>query len=178
MKNVSKTSGGVGVADRLRAGFTLMEINLVLLLFSVAITGLLGIMPVGLKQGNLALSDTICETFAENVLGQIQGNAAEMTDWKDWESEARFRDEVMKGVRVDGNQIDCGGDEELSSNGMYLDMPRINLGYRLEITRVKHPVDFGGRLYRASIWVTDSKGGKPYDRTPFVVDMAYTGVAP
>lgn len=174
-----------------RAGFTLVEINLVLLLFAVAITGLLGILPVGLKQGSLAMSDTICETFAENVLGQLRGNASELYDWRDWQSEDDFIDAVLSGVKVDGNSIDIGDKNEINADGSYLGMPRINLSYALEIEKVGKSAlsvkdigdrsipewDFGNKYYRATIWVTDSKGGDPKARSPLVADFVYMGEA-
>lgn len=158
-------------------GFTLIEINLVLLLFAGAIMGLLGLIPVGLKQGSMATSDTTCEAFAENVLGRIEGSARTITDYSVWRDRDRFASELLKGVSVDGQSIAEGGDE-VFGNGSYLGVPRANISYRLDISEVDESFSFRTKLYKAAIWVTDSKGASPRDNSPYVVYMAYTGVVP
>lgn len=73
-----------GAKRRLRAGFTLMEVNIALLVMAVGLVGLLSLFPVGLRQGDTATSDTTESAFADLVLNGMHANAQMVTNWNDW----------------------------------------------------------------------------------------------
>ena len=80
------------------AGFTLMEINLVLFLFGAGVTAMLGIFPVGLRQAQFAVSDSVQVGFATRVLSSLESNAALMCkagDSADWNNTTAFTDAVL-----------------------------------------------------------------------------------
>ncbi len=152
------------------AGFTLIEISMVLLLFATAIGGLLSFFPVGLRQERSAIADSAQTMFALNVLGQIEANAAILT-WEEWDSDKNF----IKDIKVGGESLKLNDDTKVDN---YL-INRKSIKYRLEIFKVKAPYnDFKGRIKRAVIWVTDNRDGKPKDNAPFSVDLFYMGTPP
>ena len=67
-----------------KAGFTLMEVNIALLIMAVGLMGLLALFPVGLRQGDSATSDTTEAAFADLVLNAMRANAQMVTNWTDW----------------------------------------------------------------------------------------------
>ena len=140
-------------------GFTLIEVCLVMLIFGVAVSSLMALFPVSLRQGTLAVSDSVVSAFGDSVMNSLAGVASSMQgekDWKYWKDEETFRKTIVKGVLVDtrGNPK---GDEELhwsvKKNGKYTPKEeyevtdylglsrmannsksgRINIRYRLEI---------------------------------------------
>ena len=64
-----------------RAGFTLMEVNIALLIMAVGLLGLFSLFPVGLRQSDAATSDTSEAAFADLVLNAMRSNAQMVTNW-------------------------------------------------------------------------------------------------
>ena len=81
-------------------GFTLIEVNLAILLVATGMLTLLALFPLGLRQNEEAIMDTHEAMFATHVLSGLEGNAlsADMMDWSIWNDPGRFRSEVCKGV--------------------------------------------------------------------------------
>lgn len=177
------------------AGFTLIEISLVLLLFGSAVGGLLSFFSVGLRQENSAMSDTVQSMFAFDVLGQIEAKAAEINDLSIWNSEKSIKSKLQnnltvgtnsKKIKFTGIYKGIGNDDKFADKSFDMselleDYPkeRSYIRYNLDIVEVRNPVDFGKdgspRLWRVSIWVTDRRDAIPTDNTPFIVDLAYQG---
>jgi hypothetical protein len=63
-----------------------MEVNVALLVLAVGLIGLFSLFPVGLRQSDLATSDTAQAAFAETVFNAMRANAALTTSWGDWAS--------------------------------------------------------------------------------------------
>ena len=64
-----------------RSGFTLMEVNIALLIVGVGLMGVMALFPVGLRQGDSASSDTTQAAFADLVLNAMRANAQMVTNW-------------------------------------------------------------------------------------------------
>jgi type II secretory pathway pseudopilin PulG len=64
-----------------RGGFTLMEVNIALLIMAIGILGLFSLFPVGLRQSEAASSDTVQASFADLVLNAMRSNAQMVTNW-------------------------------------------------------------------------------------------------
>ncbi len=144
-------------------GFTLIEVCLVMLIFGVAVSSLMALFPVSLRQGTLAVSDSVVSAFGDSVMNSLAGVASSMQkeeDWKYWKDEDTFRKTIVKDVFIDTRGNNPKGDEQLhwvvKKNGKYTPKDeyevddylglskkannsksgRINLRYRLEIEAV------------------------------------------
>ena len=189
-----------------RKGFTLIEVCLVMLIFGVAVSSLMALFPVSLRQGTLAVSDSVVSAFGDSVMNSLAGVASSMQkeeDWKYWKDEKTFRTTVVKGVKIDtsgdpkGNQQVRVGVEESVTD--YLGLAkmsdnsksgRINIRYRLDIEVVARKstdlngntkvIDepYGKRLYRAILHVTDNPSLSVDNGTVFVTYLAYLGEVP
>lgn len=176
------------IFSKSKAGFTLAEVNMVMLIFGIAITALMSLFPVGLRQGSQATSDTIQCTFAEYVLNSIQANASEITDWSVWADEKTFRKEVIKGIKLDGKNLECHTGHDAKDKNGYSEIDKYLTGssspegfirYRLDIRRPISPSrDLKNRLYQITVWATDNRNGYPTDAPAYVTDVVYLGVTP
>lgn len=167
----------------IKKGFTLVEVCLVMMIFGIAVTSMMALFPVGLRQGNMAVSDSVVTMFGDYVMNSLAANAAEMTDWADWESESAFKKEVVAGIKVDkgggpgsGEQLDGSGNVKKIDD--YLGIPKSHIKYKLLFSKVTDPEDFGGRLYRAVLRVTDNKNGDIDNGMVFVTYFVYGGEIP
>ena len=70
--------------ERRTTGFTLIEVLLAMLLFSVGFFALFGIFPHALNQNKRSMDVTKAALFAESVNAGIQGNAMNITSWSVW----------------------------------------------------------------------------------------------
>ncbi len=188
-------------------GFTLIEVCLVMLIFGVAVSSLMALFPVSLRQGTLAVSDSVVSAFGDSVMNSLAGVASTMQkeeDWNYWKDEAKFKKAIVKGVNVDtsgnpkGNQpVKVGVEESVTD---YLGLAkksdnsksgRINIRYKLDIEVVAMKSTdlngntkiiaepYGKRLYRAILHVTDNPSTSLENNgTVFVTYLAYLGEVP
>ena len=64
--------------------FTLIEVLLALLLFSVGFFALFGLFPKALQQNKRSMDVTRVSLFAETVVAGVQANALTVPDWATW----------------------------------------------------------------------------------------------
>ncbi len=160
-----------------RGGFSLVEINLVLLIVGVGLVALLGLFPVGLRQAGQASTDTATALFADDVLNTLAAEAATLTNWTDW---VEFDKKVLDGARVGGSPIKAGGAEQTIKN--YLGEKNIVIRYQLTLAKVGNDANlrpyFGGRLWRASIRAIDREQGTLANAPYYCTDFVFTGHLP
>ena len=183
-----------------RKGFTLIEVCLVMLIFGVAVSSLMALFPVSLRQGTAAVSDSVVSAFGDSVMNSLAGVASSMQkegDWKYWKNEKTFRDTIVKGVKVDTSGDNLAGNKGLVIGEGKVDdylglgrmadnskSGRITIRYRLEIDVVSKTVSgkkvepYGKRLYRAILHVTDNPSLDLDNGTVFVTYLAYLGEVP
>ncbi len=159
-----------------QGGFTLVEINLVLLLVGIGLVALLGLFPVGLRQAGLATGDTVQALFADRVLNTLQARASEITDWAKW---VNFNNEVLDGVSIDGKKIVAYEDRKIDD---YLGTGSA-IRYRLEFHEVAAPdslkaYGFGGRLRRATIRVSEREASILTNAPVYCTDFVFMGSPP
>jgi len=65
-------------------GFSLVEVNLAILLVGVGLFALFALFPRGLQESDMAVQDTHEAMFANAVISAIEGCAADITDWDEW----------------------------------------------------------------------------------------------
>jgi len=88
-------------------GFSLIEVNIALLVVSIGLAALLGLFPVGMRESMLASSDTTQALFATRILNAVHANAGAITTWKDWQ-DATLK-EFVAGITVDGQNLKADG---------------------------------------------------------------------
>ncbi|MDD5706107.1 MAG: prepilin-type N-terminal cleavage/methylation domain-containing protein [Kiritimatiellae bacterium] len=161
-------------AERSR-GFTLVEINLALLIVGVGLISLLGLFPVGLRQANMATADCAQAMFADQVLNMLHANATTMTNWARWKS--NFNNDILDQVRVSGATIVVGVPATIDN---YLGIENNVISYRLTFESVEKPIDFKGYVMRARIQV----GNRPHtemavtNSPTYCSDFVYMGSVP
>ena len=178
-------------------GFTLIEVCLVMLIFGVAVSSLMALFPVSLRQGTQAVSDSVVSAFGDSVMNSRAGVASSMqgeADWATWKSESKFKTAIIKGVKVDTSGDNPKGDQKgqlrvgvedkiedylgLGKKANNSKSGRINIRYKLYIAPVNQPDNYGGRLYRAILYVTDNPSLDLDYGTIFVTYLAYLGEVP
>ncbi len=180
----------------MKKGFTLIEVCLVLLLFGVAVTSLMALFPVSLRQGNMAVSDSMATTFADYVLNALAANAAgeAMKNPDKWKDAGTFEECMLgKGGNSDVSNpilIDVGGgpgtgvrlavgDHKIEK---YLGMERTVIRYSLAFdrdTRFGEENFEAWKLYRATLRVTDNPAVRNADGGAlFITYFAYLGEVP
>jgi Tfp pilus assembly protein PilV len=63
-----------------REGFSLVELSLALFAVSLALLGVFGLFPSGMKAARHAQEDTICALFATEIFDSIRAEAADASD--------------------------------------------------------------------------------------------------
>lgn len=168
-----------------KSGFTLIEINLVLLIVGVALVSLMGLFPVGLREADAAASDTEQAMFAERLLSTVQAKANSMTNAVTWDNESTFINKLnislLNAVKSSytSKSIEIGTTKTLSN---YPDEKKF-MKYKLVVKKVT-PRDMGItvdddkfiRLYRATVWVSNRKAGDLDNNTPYSTYLFYKGV--
>ena len=167
----------------MKKGFTLIEVCLVMVVFGVAVSSLMALFPVSLRQGNMAVSDSVVTTFADGVMNKLAANAAEMKDWNDWRLKNNFTSRIADGLEAEGMTITRlrDGDGYYYYEGEaddYLGVKKSYIHFRLKFHQVTTPEDYGGRLYRATLRVTDVRSASWTSAAVFVTYFGYMGEVP
>ena len=90
-----------------KSGFSLIEVNMAVLIIGVGLLVVFGLFPAGLREGENGISDTQCALFAEAVLEGLRSEAChnESLVWTGWENIEDFKTNFI--VHVD-NAGDSG----------------------------------------------------------------------
>ncbi len=77
--------------SRLTAAFSLIEVNLAILLLAVGLFGLLSLFPLGLQESKQNVSDTYEAMFADHIFNSFQGRASMVSNWNEWTNDVSFK---------------------------------------------------------------------------------------
>jgi uncharacterized protein (TIGR02598 family) len=171
MKRITKNGSAIHPMRTKRAGFSLVEINLTLLIVGVGLVALLSLFPVGLRQAGLATADTVQAVFADRVLNTLHAKACQITNWTDW---VAFESKVLQGASIDGSAIKANREEIITP---YLNVTDSAIRYRLTFQTVDAP-HFKGRLKRAAIQVSERAEGDLTRATIYCTDFVFQGPPP
>jgi len=131
-------------------GFSLVEVNLAVMLVALGLLVLFSLFPAGLSQGERAHTDTQAALFASFVMDTIRANASGMT-WAQWGgNENAFRTDVLNntlGVVHTGKNAIAGAITFPPGSGNHVK-------YMLAVDPVPNSL-----LWGASLWVWGSKYG-------------------
>ena len=70
-----------------KSGFSLIEVNMAVLIIGLGLLVLFGLFPAGLQEGDNGIVDTHCALFAETVLEGLRDevhNNPDLLDWTKW----------------------------------------------------------------------------------------------
>ena len=135
--------------SRSKHGFTLMEVNIALLVIAVGLTSLLSLFPVGLRESNIATANTVQTAAASYIFARLHDNA----DNNDWGNQPESV--IGKGFNYNNETKLFSGSDASAFDGT-------PVRYKLKIGKVP---DYGGFLYYAQLRVSDRKTGD-MDREP------------
>ena len=152
------------------SGFSLIEVNLAIMIVAVGLLALFALFPLGLRESEAGIADTQEAMFADTVLSALEGNALAMTNWSHWDSTDAFQagissnlpyPEVFLQKNPDGAQL-----EYPSESGKYI-------RYYLEVDRLKQ--DDPSR-WRANLRVMAGEYGNFKNASVFYTEFIYLGM--
>ncbi len=167
---ISKTSS----LRHKRAGFTLIEVSLAVLVLGLGLMVAFGLFPAGVRQNEESTADTRAALFADYVLNGMQANAATVTNWSEWDAEKGVG--YLRILGKDGHpaclNADSAGKPGLTGvqnvspvNGEPVEWPASTgqdpkpmLRYRLTMS-----ADSGNHVYTAMLEVKDLNDGSDFD---------------
>jgi len=91
-----------------KAGFTLVEVCLAVLVIGIGLLSVFSLFPSGLRAVEDDKNDTRCGLFAETVLNGMRGNAASITNWDDWCDGAGTVADLSANVLATGVDVKTG----------------------------------------------------------------------
>lgn len=156
------------------SGFSLMEVNLAILVVALGMLTLFALFPAGLKQVETAQATTQEAMFAGHVLSSLRGNAMRIVNASDWSDIARFRDRVVADISGSGTVRHGIGIETVQFPAGL--QPPQYIRYLLDIS------DAGNDLRMVSLWCRSGEYGAtdlPTFRTgasKYYTELFYTGM--
>ena len=166
------------LSDKNRAAFSLIEVNMALLVVTIGLAALLGLFPVGLRESSLASADTTEAIFATRVLNAIQANASDIKTWSEWTSDAA----LLRNIEIDGEAVKAGGTQLLENyGGVEGSVIRYQLSIgdiestsgRDDAGAVVNVGSTGGRVRYASIRVSDNRHSQISNNTVYYTEFRY-----
>ena len=155
-----------------RGGFTLIEVNLAILLIATGMLVLLALFPQGMHENEEAIKDTHESMFAAHILSGLEGNALSqrMMDWDVWITEDSFRAEICREV----NPVDGVNTWDRRVDGViWPDSTESRIRYRLQVAPVE---DTGNRLWTANLQVKSGVYGDfEAEVRSYVTSFVYLG---
>lgn len=82
----------------LRRGFSLIEVNMAILVVAGGLLTLFALFPAGLRMSTMSLADMRHSMFTAEVFARMQANAASITDPSTWMNPQPFWDAICKGT--------------------------------------------------------------------------------
>lgn len=167
-----------------KRGFSLVEVNLAIMLVALGMLVLFSLFPAGLSQGARAHADTQAALFGGYVLNTIRANAARMT-WADWDPNAvsmiGFADIVLNDSRV-LNSYDGGNGMELTGGSAVSEDEEFPIDSGNYIRYVLDIQPINDRLWAVSLWVRGGRYGPSNAETFqnrskwFYTELFYSGM--
>ena len=175
---------------RIRSGFSLVEVNLAILLVALGMLALFGLFPAGLREGELALTDTHAALFADYVLSGIEANASTMTVWNAWGDIGNFRTAIGKNVKEDARPPSMPGGDIVADGTVQgpVSFAGNYLLYLLEVSGTDYTAPGVPQRRTVGLWVwsvqyigadvrADLSKFKPRAK-PFYTEVYFSGVPP
>ncbi len=154
-------------------GFSLVEVNLAIMLVALGLLVLFSLFPAGLSQGARAHADTQATLFGGHVLNTIRANAAQM-NWAQWSDSLPAPNDFVTLLLDDLNVVETGSGNVANAiqftTGNYV-------RYMLDISPIN-----GTDLWAVSLWVRGGRYGPSNAETFrnrskwFYTELFYSGM--
>lgn len=154
-------------ANRSIGGFSLIEVNLAILMIAVGLLALFSLFPLGLRESERGMADTQESMFADTVLSALEGNAMNITTWGTWTNNL-FNNAVKDGM----DYIPHIYDDDVINSIEFPDASGMKLRYRLKIENVGG--DAGRK--RATLNVKQGRYGDFDLATTYYTEFVYMGM--
>ena len=162
MKTQSSTQTGEGQDGNPRAGFSLVEVSLAVLVVGLGLVVVFGLFPSGLRSSEASNTDTRMGLFADTVLSGMAADAGKITSWKDWQDLPTFQSKVITGLAVTAGGVQKT--EYPAGSGFYV-------RYLLTIEKIP-----GNEIARsATLQVADGQYGAFVPQATFFRGFFYSG---
>jgi hypothetical protein len=138
-----------------RPGFSLLELNMAILLVGMGMLVLFGLFPSALREGENALLDTHTALFAEFVMSGLRAEAAEL-DHAAWQDPGQF---VLHAPGVCEATIRHTGDTVHTGEGPTpsIEFPSGSGTFMSYVLHVGNPTGAGGRNRDLHLWARSGK---------------------
>jgi hypothetical protein len=176
---VSERSHARGSKDRAAGGFSLVEVNLAILLVGVGLVALFALFPRALQECDSAMGDTQEALFGDLVINALQGNAAVITEWKDWKGTNDFVNALSVGPPMAGVELKPVGGGFTASDGEFEFPPGSGkyLTYELNLSPRPDPsgVRVRGTVWKAVLLVVSGKNRSLGAARNYYTELMYMG---
>lgn len=161
---------GVRKMAKQRDGFSLMEVNLAILMVAVGLLSLFALFPAGLKESDAGIADTQEAMFADHVLSSLEGNSQNLINWTGWADPNAFITNLIKDVSYFASPADIG----VELKGKFPESTDNDIRYKLNVDPVENT---GSRRYRASLKVKHGSYGSFSDYAiTYYTEFIYCGM--
>ena len=156
---------------RVKDGFSLMEVNLAILLMAVGLMSLFALFPAALKESEKGIADTQEAMFADTILSTMEGNAMGITNWSIWANESTTDTNAFRKV--------------VKQNIPYIS----SLLENVESTPIEFPADSGyvvrckyvignnaNRRRKVTLWVRYTRYGSFAEARVYDTELIYLGM--
>lgn len=142
------------------SGFSLIEVNLAILVIAVGMLALMALFPLGLRESSLAQGDMVQSAAADYILGQIRSRAQMITNYAEWDQTNNTISRIAEGFEVEGT-------------GQLRDFPGPGntTRYRLRI----HRCEEREWRYLVSVQASERQTGSFSDHPWFYTEVIYHG---
>lgn len=88
------------IVSRKKAGFSLIEVNMAILIAAGGLLALFSLFPTGMRQSVMAQADMYQSTFANSFFETVSANIREIDDLETWNDFEGFCEKAMEGTGV------------------------------------------------------------------------------
>lgn len=79
---------------RRRAAFSLIEVNMAILIIAIGMLSLMSLFPLGLRESSLAHGDMLQAATADYILGRVRAEAQQVTAFSEWRNTDAMRNRL------------------------------------------------------------------------------------
>ena len=155
-------------------GFSLIEVNLAILLVGVGLFSLFALFPRALRESDMAIADTHEAMFGASMLSAIEGNASDITDWDEWTDMALLSARLSEGMMMQNINLEqvSGGLEAASVD---LEFPEDSGRYVTYKLQILPRGQSGGKLIDVGLKISSGRNRTMSFARDYITTLIYKG---